>query len=75
MANVLNNVKSGWSNVIKQLCLEKRLYIVEKKASDIQKERIKELEDKANLLLGKCDVLTLASINEKDIQEFVHFPN
>ncbi len=65
MANVLNNVKSGWSNVIKQLCLEKRLYIVEKKASDIQKERIKELEDKANLLLGKCDVLTLASINEK----------
>lgn len=38
---------------------------MEKKASDIQKERIKELEDKANLLLGKCDVLTLASINEK----------
>lgn len=38
---------------------------MEKKASDIQKERIKEIEARANLLLEKCDVLTLASINEK----------
>jgi general stress protein 26 len=37
---------------------------MEKTASDIQKERIKEIEDKANALLEKCDVITLASINE-----------
>lgn len=37
---------------------------MEKTASEIQKERIKELEEKANALLEKCDVLELASINE-----------
>lgn len=37
-----------------------------KTASQIQKERIKELEDKANALLKKCDVATLTSINEKE---------
>jgi general stress protein 26 len=39
--------------------------IMEKKASEIQKERIKEIEDKASNLLEKCDVVTLASLNEK----------
>lgn len=38
---------------------------MEKTASQIQKERIKELEDKANLLIEKCNVATLTSINEK----------
>ncbi|MDT8717513.1 pyridoxamine 5'-phosphate oxidase family protein [Clostridium sp. 19966] len=38
---------------------------MEKTASEIQKERTKELEEKANALLKKCEVLTLASINEK----------
>ncbi len=33
-------------------------------ASEIQKERIKEIEEKATQLLEKCDVVTLASINE-----------
>ncbi|HYE11629.1 MAG TPA: pyridoxamine 5'-phosphate oxidase family protein [Patescibacteria group bacterium] len=37
---------------------------MEKTANEIQKERIKELEHKANILLEKCDILTLASINE-----------
>jgi general stress protein 26 len=37
---------------------------MEKKASDIQKERTKEIESMANELLKKCDVLTLTSINE-----------
>lgn len=37
-----------------------------KSASQIQKERIKELENQANELLKKCNVLTLASINEND---------
>ncbi|MBP3039452.1 pyridoxamine 5'-phosphate oxidase family protein [Bacillaceae bacterium Marseille-Q3522] len=36
-----------------------------KTAYEIQKERIKELEEKASLLLKKCDVATLTSINEK----------
>jgi len=36
-----------------------------KKASEIQKERTKELEDKARILLEKCDVITLASINDQ----------
>lgn len=35
-----------------------------KKASEIQKERIKEIEDKANKLLEQCDVVTLSSVNE-----------
>jgi len=38
---------------------------MEKTASQIQKERIKELEEKANLLIEKCNVATLTSINEK----------
>ncbi len=35
-----------------------------KTVSEIQKERIKELEEKAKVLLEKCNVLTLASVNE-----------
>lgn len=35
-----------------------------KTASEIQKERIKEIEEKASQLLEKCSVVTLASINE-----------
>lgn len=38
---------------------------MEKTANEIQKERIRELEEKAVELLEKCDVLTLASVNEK----------
>lgn len=38
---------------------------MEKTASQIQKERIMELEDKAIQLIKKCDVATLTSINEK----------
>lgn len=38
---------------------------MEKTASQIQKERIKELEEKADALIAKCDVATLTSINEK----------
>jgi len=38
---------------------------MEKTAYEIQKERIKELEGKAAELLEKCDVVTLASVNEK----------
>ena len=38
---------------------------MEKKASEIQKERTRELEEKANLLIAKCKVATLTSINEK----------
>lgn len=38
---------------------------MEKKASEIQKERIKELEEKAVALINKCDIATLTSINEK----------
>ena len=38
---------------------------MEKTAYEIQKERIREIEDKAVLLLEKCDVVTLASVNEK----------
>ncbi|WP_066498181.1 pyridoxamine 5'-phosphate oxidase family protein [Abyssisolibacter fermentans] len=33
-------------------------------ANEIQKERIREIEEKARLLLEKCDVVTLASVNE-----------
>lgn len=36
-----------------------------KKASEIQKERIKELEENANVLIQKCKTATLTSINEK----------
>lgn len=38
---------------------------MEKTASQIQKERIKELEAKADALIQKCDVAMLTSINEK----------
>ena len=38
---------------------------MEKTASQIQKERIKELEEKADAMIAKCDVATLTSINEK----------
>lgn len=38
---------------------------MEKTASQIQKERTKELEEKANELIKKCNVATLTSINEK----------
>lgn len=38
---------------------------MEKTAYEIQKERIKEIEEKASQLLEKCTVVTLASVNEK----------
>ncbi len=34
-------------------------------ANEIQKERIKEIEEKASLLLDQCETVTLASITEK----------
>lgn len=37
---------------------------MEKTYNEIQKERIKELEEKARILLEKCNILTLASVNE-----------
>lgn len=37
---------------------------MEKKASEIQKERIQALEEQADRLLEQCQVLTLASVNE-----------
>lgn len=37
---------------------------MEKTANEIQKDRIRELEEKAGILLEKCNVLTLASVNE-----------
>ena len=37
---------------------------MEKTASQIQKERIKELENKANELIKSCKVATLTSINQ-----------
>ena len=38
---------------------------MEKTASEIQKERTNELEEKANVLIDKCKVAALTSINEK----------
>ncbi len=38
---------------------------MEKTASEIQKERTRELEERANVLIGKCNVAALTSINEK----------
>lgn len=38
---------------------------MERKASEVQKERIREIEEKANLLLAQCEVMTLASVNEQ----------
>lgn len=37
---------------------------MEKTVNQIQKERIKEIEEKASLLLEKCKTITLASVNE-----------
>lgn len=37
---------------------------MEKTANEIQKERIKEIEEKASQLLEKCETVTFASINE-----------
>ena len=51
---------------------------MERTANEIQKERRKEIEDKANELIKKCDVATLTSINvclllqgQKDFQMFI----
>lgn len=44
---------------------KEKIQKMEKKASEIQKDRIKEIEDKASDLLDKCNTVTLASINEK----------
>ena len=38
---------------------------MEKTANEIQKDRIRELEEKADQLIKRCDVATLTSINEK----------
>lgn len=38
---------------------------MEKTASEIQKERIRELEQKATALIKKCNIATLTSITEK----------
>ena len=38
---------------------------MEKTASEIQKERTRELEEKANALIEKCSVAALTSVNEK----------
>ena len=38
---------------------------MERTANEIQKERKKEIEDKAKELIKQCDVATLTSINEK----------
>jgi len=37
---------------------------MKKTANEIQKERIKEIEEEASQLLEKCEVVTLASVNE-----------
>ena len=38
---------------------------MKKTASEIQKERTRELEEKANALIEKCSVAALTSVNEK----------
>lgn len=38
---------------------------MEKTASEVQKERTRELEKKANTLIEKCSVAALTSVNEK----------
>ncbi len=38
---------------------------MEQKASDIQKQRIKEIEMKADELVKKCEVMFVSSVNEK----------
>jgi general stress protein 26 len=37
---------------------------MEKTANEIQKERIKDIEDKANALIRQCNIATLTSVNE-----------
>ena len=37
---------------------------MEVKASDIQKQRIAEIESEADALVGKCEVMFVASVNE-----------
>ena len=38
---------------------------MEQKASDIQKQRIKEIETEADELVGKCEIMFVSSVNEK----------
>lgn len=38
---------------------------MEQKASDIQKQRIKEIETKADELVRKCEIMFVSSVNEK----------
>lgn len=38
---------------------------MEQKASDIQKQRIKEIEAKADELVQKCEIMFVSSVNEK----------
>lgn len=38
---------------------------MEQKASDIQKQRIKEIETKADELVRKCKIMFVSSVNEK----------
>ena len=38
---------------------------MELKASDIQKQRIKEIEEKADELVQKCSIMFVSSVNEK----------
>ncbi len=38
---------------------------MEQKASDVQKQRIKEIEARADELVGKCEIMFVSSVNEK----------
>lgn len=38
---------------------------MERKASDVQKQRIKEIEVKADELVKKCEIMFVSSVNEK----------
>lgn len=38
---------------------------MEQNASDIQKQRIKEIETKADELVSKCEIMFVSSVNEK----------
>lgn len=38
---------------------------MEQKASDVQKQRIKEIETKADELVRKCEIMFVSSVNEK----------
>lgn len=37
---------------------------MEQKASEIQKQRIKEIESAADRLVGKCKIMFVSSVNE-----------